>query len=197
MRLLLAIAGAVLLAACASAPVERASSRLPATDRDPLPFTPAPEVEGQTDRTVALAAAGGEDQARQMLPVLLRAMRDADRSQLEAILAEQIVEQQGHAEPELQSRGNVVERILAFARRSTLAPDVEVEQLVDLGSVTVVRAAQHWPAGNLPPGLRGTDLVVEVRVLEHGAQPLGLLLRWRSRGSLVVRPGREPLIVAW
>ncbi len=152
-----------------------ADEGLPATNRDPLPYTPPPSTtEGHTGQTVALAASGGEDQARRMLPALLRAIRDVDERELEQLLAE---------------------RILIYARRSVLPADARVSELVDLEQLEVRRAAQFWPR-DMPQAVRPTDLVVEVPIHEPGRAPLRTLLGWHLRGQLVVRPGRDPRIVA-
>lgn len=189
----------LVLCGCGAATTEErsASSTLPATDRDPLPFTPAPEADGRTDRTVSLAASGGEDQARQMLPVLLRAIRDADQHQLEQLFADEVIQVQGQGErTQVRPRALVLERILAYARRTIIQPDVEVDEMVDLPNVQVSRAAQFWQGREMPPGVRATDLVVQAPLLDAGRAPLRAVLMWHLTGHMVVRPGRDPRIVA-
>lgn len=197
-RLALSLLSCTALAGCAAAGAPRVDrSDVPATDRDPLPFTPPPEPAGETDRAVSLAASGGEDQARQLLPVLLRAARDADQHQLEQLLLDEVVLLQGHGSRALiQPRASLVERVLHAARRSILQPDAEVDELVDLTTVRVSRAAEHYQAGNLPPHVRATDVVLDVSLLEAGRAPLRVLFQWQLRGRIIVRPGRDPRIVA-
>lgn len=188
---------ALACASCGAAPQEHTAEprQIPPSDRDPLPFTPAPEGVGETDRTVALSATGGEDQARQMLLALVRAVRDADERRLEELFADELVITQGHARPERRARSTAVQRILVNARRGLIQPDVEVEELIDLSSVEVSRAAQHWQGREPPDGIRPTDVVVEVTLLPEG-RALRPLLGWVLRGLVVVRPGRDARIVA-
>lgn len=188
-----------LLCACGAARVPpSAPAALPPTDRDPLPFTPPPEPAGETDRTVALAASGGEDQARELLPALIRAVRDSDARRLEQILAEELVALQGQGDRPLpRPRAWLVERALALGQRQVIPPDAEVDDLVELASVQVGRVSQFWPAGSAPSGVRATDLVVEVQLTEQGRGPLRAIFSWHLRGRIVVRPGREPRIVAY
>lgn len=179
------------------APHERvlSSADLPPSDRDPLPYTPAPAVEGRTDETVALAVAGGEDQARRMLPALIAAVRDADEHALVELLADPVA-QVLSPETEPRPREAVVQRILVFARRGVLQPDVDVGELVDLPNVRASRAAQFFEGRELPAGTRPTDVVLEIPLLEAGRTPLRALLHWHLRGTMVVRPGRDARIVA-
>lgn len=168
------------------------SSRLPATDRDPLPYTPAPQAEGSTDGTVSLAAAGGEDQARHMLPLFLRAARDTDARQLEALLAVEVTTLAGQR---ARPRAVAVQEIAG--RRGLIQPDVDADRLVDLAGVRASRAAQFWHNRPPPPGVRATDIVLELPILEPGRVPLRILFNWQLRGYLVVRPGRDARIVAY
>lgn len=177
-------------------PVERAEL-VPPSDRDPLPYAPEPEAEGRTDRTASLAAAGGEDQARHMLPAFLSAVCEGDERRLEALLADDLAQVQSHGrghEAVSRPRSILVQRVMIQAQRAGLPPDVTVAELVDLVHVNVTRAAQRWE-GDLPNGLRPTDVVVEVPLEEAGRAALSPLLGWRIRGLIVVRPGRDPRIV--
>lgn len=167
---------------------------LPPSDRDPLPFTPAPEIEGRTDETVALAASGGEDQARRMLPALLTAARDGDERALAQLLADEItLVQTPDTAP--RPREVVIERVLLLARRALIQPDVPVEALVDLANARASRAAQTFEGRALPRELRPTDVVLDVPLLEAGRAPLRSMLGWHLRGTIVVRPGPDPRIV--
>ncbi|HJL14335.1 MAG TPA: hypothetical protein RMH99_01695 [Sandaracinaceae bacterium LLY-WYZ-13_1] len=196
---------AALLCACGppaepaepAAPPRRTAGGLPPTDRDPLPYTPPPEGAARTGETVSLAASGGEDQARRMLPALLRAVRDADERELEEILAEEVAS----VDPRRSRRGArprtaLVQRILIYARRSVIPPDARVGDLVELGDLEVHRAARFWRDRDMPAAVRPNDLVVEVPIRGHGRAPLRTTLGWHLRGHLVVRPGRDPRIVA-
>lgn len=171
--------------------------RIPPSDRDPLHFSPAPTTEGHTGEPVALAAAGGEDQARRLLPALLLAVRDADERRLEQLLAPRVIRLLQHRSAAVRPREMVVQRLLLYARRSVIQPDVRVEELVEIGRVQASRAAQFFEGREMPEGIRATDVVLEVPVLATGRGALGAMLRWHARGAMVVRPGRDPRIVAF
>jgi hypothetical protein len=169
---------------------------VPASDRDPLPFTPLPTGTGRTDQTVALVAAGGEDQARQLVPALLRAVRDADERALDQLFADEVAQTTGRSDVPPRPRAVLVERILIYAQQQVVQPDVPLDELVDFASVQVMRAAQFWQGRELPEGISPTDVVVEVPLLDAGRGPLRGMLGWHLRGRMVVRPGRDPRIVA-
>ncbi|MGE0791907.1 MAG: hypothetical protein AB7S26_39905 [Sandaracinaceae bacterium] len=195
-----ALALALGLAACgadAPHPAPRAHARtMPATDHDPLPYTPSPTERGRAGAPVALAAAGGEDQARRMLPAFLTAIRDADERELARLLSEELaVVQAQRGRGVAQSRATLIQRVLVYAQRSLVPTDAAVEELVDLENLEVRRARELWHDA-LPEGLLATDLVIEVRPLDAGRTALRILLGWGVTGRLVVRPGREPRIVA-
>ncbi len=175
----------------------RPAAGVPTTDRDPLPYTPAPSAEGRAGTLVSLTAAGGEDQARRMLPALLRAIRDADGRELTDLFAEEVgaVRARRASQP-AQARSGIVQRILLYAQRGLVPPDVEIGALVDLERLTVSRASDFWAGRDMPQVVLPTDLVLEVPLLEPGRGPLRTVLGWSVRGHLVVRPGREARIVA-
>jgi hypothetical protein len=184
---------ALLVMGCAGT-APRPVASLPATDRDPLPFTPPPEPRGRTGETVALAAVGGEDQARRMLPELLVAVQAGDPRALETLLAEELVLLQNR-DAVARPREAVVDRIVRATQRASMPPDAPVEELVDLASVRVSRAAQAFAGRGLPPGIRATDVVVEVPLLDAGRIILRMLLGWHHEGRMIVRPGRDARIV--
>lgn len=181
---------------CGAPGAAPAGALLPPSDRDPLPFTPAPQTEGRTGETVALAAAGGEDQARRLLSSLLAAVRDGDERALDSLLADPVA-QILRPETAPRPRDAVVRHIVRFARRSIIQPDVGVDELVDLANVRASRAAQFFEGRELPAGTRATDVVLEVPLLDAGRAPLQTLLGWHLRGAMIVRPGRDPRIVAY
>jgi hypothetical protein len=203
-RRALSLACALVAGACGAAPAtpvpaERSHTGRapPPSDADPLPYTPGPGPAGETDRAVALAVSGGEDQARRMLPALLLALRDGDEQRLAQLLADDL--SYVHGDPTAtRSRSGLVQSVSNQARRAALQPDLTVEQLVDLESVRVTRAAQYWQDRPMPTGLVATDLVVEVSVSEEGRVALRNMLgqAWNAHGALVVRPGSDPRILA-
>lgn len=177
-------------------PAVSSAGGVPATDRDPLPYTPEPSTDARAGTTVSLAAAGGEDQARRMLPELLIAVRDGDERQLENLFAEEVVMLDDRRRGGPRLRAEQVQRILVYARRSILAADADPEDLVDLSQVAVRRAAEFFDGEEMPERLRPTDLVVEVPVQDEARGALRTVLGWHLRGHLIVRPGRDPRIVA-
>jgi hypothetical protein len=182
-----------LTAGCAAAPAAP-HDVFPTTDRDPLPHTPAPQAEGATGGTVALAAAGGEDQARRMVHALLSALRDADARRLDQLLADGVVRLRDTRRA-LQ-RAGLVQHVLDVARRGLIPPDADIGTLVDVDDLQVSRAAQFWHGREIPAALQPTDVVVEMRLLQAGRVPLRVSLGWQLRGYVVVRPGPDPRIVA-
>jgi hypothetical protein len=145
---------------------------------------------------VALAASGGEDQARRMLPALLEAMRDGDARALEQLLSDEVVASRGRSRSRPSPRATLIQQILLYARRGLIPADAAPGDLVGLDALRVLRAAQHWRGRDAPDGVQRTDLVVEFPVLEPGRGPLRSVLGWHRRGFIVVRPGRDSRIVA-
>ncbi len=196
---LLACSCAACGAATTPAPLTR--SALPTTDRDPLPYTPPPTETALAGDTVALSAAGGEDQARQMLPALVRALRDVDESgerELTQLFAEEIgLVAERHANRPGRPRATVIQRMLIYARRSIIPQDAEVADLFDLRAIQVSRASTYFRGRELPSTVRATDSVVVVPILAPGRVPMRTLMGWVGRGHLVVRSGRDPRIVAF
>ena len=178
-----------------------ARSSLPATDRDPLPYTPPPTETAIAGDTVALAAAGGEDQARQMLPALIYALRDVNENgerELTQLFAEEVgLVAARHASRPGRPRATLIQRMLIYARRSIIPADAEVEDLFDVAAIQVFRASVFFRGRELPSTVRVTDTVVVVPVLADGRVPMRTLMGWVGRGYLVVRPGRDPRIVAF
>lgn len=191
----------VLLTGCVAtaAPPPSSPSRhgLPRTDRDPLPFSAEPAPRGHTGDTVTLLAAGGEDQARRMLPRLLEALRDGDEAALESLLAPVVFRAaRRRANGAARPRASLVQRMLIYAGRGMLQPGTPIAELVELEQVSVQRAAGAYPDGSLPGSVESTDLVVEVPIRDPGRTALRALLGWHQRGRLIVRPGSDPRIVA-
>ncbi|MCA9605590.1 MAG: hypothetical protein KC619_08355 [Myxococcales bacterium] len=197
---------ALLLAAtCAcggAAPREAAAppprGELPVTDRDPLPHTPPPSELALAGEPGALAAAGGEDQARRMLPALVEALRDgteAGERRLVGLFEDEVglVARPATTQP----RATLVLRLVSHARRGVVPRDALAEDLFDLEGVRVERAARFFANRELPRTAQPTDLVVLVPVREPGRSSMRQLFGWTVNAHLLVRPGREPRIVAY
>lgn len=185
-----------LVSACVSAPPPRAQRpRGPVTDRDPLPYSPPPAEFGIAGETVALAAAGGEDQARRILPAFIRAVQRASERELDALLAEEVAIIPVRTRRRILPRAALI-RALVSARRRILDPDVDVAELIDLDQVAVVRASAFFRNRALPAPVLGSDLVVTAPVRSQGRVPLQRLFGWAGQARLVVRPGADPRIVA-
>lgn len=177
-------------------PTTTAGSGLPVTDRDPVPYTPPAQARGRTGATVALAASGGEDQARRMLVALLEAVRDGDDARLAELFAEEVAVARGRDTSTVRPRSAVIQRVLIYARRGVISGSVPVDEMVELGSVEISRAATHYRGRDAPPNIRPTDLVVQVSILEAGRTALRTMLGWHPGGLFVVRAGRDARIVA-
>lgn len=133
-----------------------------------------------------------------MLPALLEALRDGDEARLEQTFAEEVFAASGpRAQAAGQPRVALVQRILAYTRRGIIARETPIEALIELEAIEVTRAAVAYRNRDMPEALRPTDLVVEAPITEGGRGPLRTLLNWHARARLVVRPGRDPRIVAF
>lgn len=196
--LLLVAATACGAAEPSGAALAPARAELPVTDRDPLPHTPPPSEPALAGEPGALAAAGGEDQARRMLPDLVDALRDGTEvgeRRLVGLFDDEVglVARPATTQP----RATLVLRLLSHARRGVMPPDATVEDLFDLEGVRVERAARFFANRELPRTARPTDLVVLAPIHEPGRSPMRQLFGWTVNAHLMVRPGREPVIVAY
>jgi hypothetical protein len=185
----------MLFTACGAAAGGAPADIVPATDRDPLHHTPPAVSAGPAGAPIGLTAGGGEDQARQMLPAFITAVRDADEAALDRMLEAEVA-RVTNADQRPHPRAQLVQIILAYARRATIPAELRVEDLVDLANVRVSRAAHFFEERRMPASVRPSDVVVEAPLLPEGRAPLAAMLRWNARGYLVVRPGRDPRIVA-
>ncbi len=183
--------------ACGAAPPVVAVSGAPSTERDPIAYVPPPASTGHTGEPVALAAAGGEDQARQLLPRFLEALRDGDEATLSASFAPRVDYLSAEPRRAARDRDGVVQRILIYARRNAIAAELGAGDLVDLRGVVTSRAGAFWHGRAVPTEVRLTDVVLEFPILEPGRAPLHALMGWHLRAVLVVRPGSSAEIVAF
>ncbi len=172
-------------------------AELPVTDHDPLPHTPPPSEAALAGEPGALAAAGGEDQARRMLPALVDAMREADGGERRLVgLFDDEVGLVARAAT-TQPRATLIVRLVSHARRGAIPAEAAVEDLFELDRVRVERASRFFANRELPRTSRPTDLVLLAPVREAGRSPMRALFGWTTTAHLVVRPGRDPRIVAY
>ncbi len=182
---------AVILAACGGAPPPIPDEPIPATDRDPPSWTPAPVIEGRTGEPVALELSGGSEQARALLRALVLAVRDQDETAVEAALAERVAHAQATALRTTWTRNALARQILAAAAASHVDEHTSFEQLVEPATIRVVEASAHY-ADALPSEVRAGDVVVLFQPTALGRR----LLAGLATSLLVVRPGPTPLVVA-
>ncbi|MBX3271558.1 MAG: hypothetical protein KF729_14930 [Sandaracinaceae bacterium] len=189
-----------LCGACGAVAPASERPRAPATDRDPLPYAPPPAEVALAGELSAVWAAGGEDQARAMLPALvdaLRAPEQASERALAALFHDEVGLVNDPRAEMTWPRTTVVLRLSSNARRGVVPADTPVSELFDLEGIVVSRAAQFFANGALPSTVMPTDLVVAAPILGPGRAAMGALFGWRGRAHLTVRPGREPRIVAY
>jgi len=116
-------------------------------------FRPGTRADDQFNVKLDLQARPGD---RLVAAVLLAALRA-----LEQLLSEDV----GEIDARSTTRGgrpraSLVERMLLYARRSIIASDVQIEDLVDLNEIRVTRASRFFQGRELPSGVRLTALVL-------------------------------------
>jgi hypothetical protein len=189
-----------MIGACGAAPVapdlDRRASAVtepPPTDADPPAWVPPPDEAPTTGRAVAIATSGGYDQARAVAIRFVLAVRDGDEAVLSRLLSERV----GHVVPRLTSpnrdRGELVRIIVRNPRRAGLSPDVPLDELVDSARMEVTPLVRN--TDTLPPGLSGSDLLVQFPLRAQGRRFRLIISNWSAEGRLVVRPGVEPQIL--
>ena len=136
-----------------------------------------------------------------MLPALIDAFRtarsDGDRRLTELFADEVGLVASRHAGRPGRPRAPLIQRMMIYLQRSIVPEDTEVADFFDLGGVQVSRASVFFRHRDLPSTVRLTDSVVVVPILGPGRVPMRTLMGWVGRAHLVVRPGREPRIVAY
>ncbi|AKF06521.1 hypothetical protein [Sandaracinus amylolyticus] len=189
---------ALLVIGCApSVPPVRAPSA-PSTHRDPPAHVPAPESTPSTGELVGVVAAGGEDQARELLFVLVTAIIEGDRETLVATLGEEVFHGSSLRAGRTRTRSSgsaVAAQLLTRARVARLAPDARLEDLIAVESIRVEPVASLISGEPLASELQPGDLVVRFAVTSAGREPLAELAR-DGHGAVVVRPGEDPRVIA-
>nr|MDQ3036263.1 hypothetical protein [Myxococcota bacterium] len=162
MRSIAALLIVLSTAACGAHVPAAAEPAAPATHRDPPTHVPPPDAAPTTGGLVGIAASGGEDQARELLVMLLLAIRDQDLDALTSLLAPEVF----HGGSLLAGRSRtaiagsrLAEQLLAHARVTQLRPDARIEDLIELGSIRVAPVATVLGDRAVAP-LSPGDLVV-------------------------------------
>ena len=176
-------------------PAASAGADVPLTDGDPPTYAPLPDGTAHTGEAVGIATSGGFDQAKSVTVRLIRAVRDADEAELEALLADPLLSVYPQLGRRTRRRSDVIQFALQNPRRAGIGPEVALEQLVDLTHIEVMPLARHLGDLPVPSGLQGGDLLVRFPLTPIGQNVLRYLLGWPAQGGLVVRPGVEPQIV--
>ena len=185
-----------LLAGCAgTAP---APALPPVTDADPLPHPPPPAERVMVGRgPTGLAMSGGFDEARALGLRFLEAVIAGQRDEMDRLLAERVALTQPRLTAATRSRTEVLQSVLAPARRRGVQSTATLESLV---AVDLVRAttlgAESEPNQRLPHGLDADDVVLTIPLTNDGQRALRMMLPgWRSTGKIIVRGGASPRIV--
>ncbi len=187
---------ATTLLSCGAAIESTAESRSPVTDWDPTPYAPEPANRPTTGETVGIAASGGYDFARAVTVRLLRAVRDGNESELNDLLADQLVRGAARMRSALRSREQMVNAIAHHPRRGHFNMQQPVSQIINVDQLVVAPVSQRWGGRSIPSALQDTDLIVSVTVREEARRWLRYLLPgWRETGTVIVRPGATAPVV--
>ncbi|UJR80867.1 Tim44 domain-containing protein [Sandaracinus amylolyticus] len=192
-----AIAWLVIVGCAPSVPPVRAPSA-PSTHRDPPAHVPAPESAPSTGELVGVVAAGGEDQARELLVALVTAIVEGDRETLEATLGEEVFHGGSLRAGRTRTRTSgsaFAGQLLTRARMTRLPPDARFEDLVEVESIRVEPIATSIAGEPLASELQPGDLVMHFELTSAGRDPL-VDLTHEGHGALIVRPGEDPRVIA-
>lgn len=181
----------------ASAPLD--SSQAPSTALDPPPYTPPPSEAGEAHRDarpIGLVTSGSEERARVLAIRFVRAIRDSDATELERALDARVARIQPRLGRPSRPREAVVEQLLHHPRRRGFGSATRLEEIIDVEQ-TVARPLADAPrAGDVPAGLRPTDLLVTIPLRRTGRRVLRHLVPgWNQTATLLVRPGSSARIV--
>lgn len=201
-RLRPALAGGLLLgAACASpsaSPPPRAAPR-GGPGLDPQLALPAARAElGTTGgREGGLRLADGEDEAREVVARLLRAVLDADRPTLETLVDDPVGRTLPRLGPLDRERGPVLDSVVRSPLRTGHESSADLDALVHESRITVSTLPAYLGTEALPMGFHARDRVVRLPLTPLGSQLFHALLPgWLGEGVVVVRPGSPRPIVA-
>ncbi len=143
---------------------------------------------------------GGRDQAHDLLVEVVLAIVDADDARLAACFAERVEQlpagPRGSLAPPRAAtdRATLVRQAMAAVRAARLTGDEELAELVERGSIEIVRLGELG-SSPLPPGLSASDLAVRFRTTAAGRRALSVIAPGGA-GFVVVRPGSSPRVVA-
>ncbi|MBX3245921.1 MAG: hypothetical protein KF901_01925 [Myxococcales bacterium] len=167
----------------------------PATDRDPEPWVPPPASEAPAGGTVSLSIAGGDAQARLVALRVVTTIRDGDEASLLALLDDPLARAQPRPSAARIGREQIVEMAMRSPRRSDLATEATLEELVEVEQIEVMPLSELMPSP--PEGLLPTDWVVYLPLTATGRRSFRFLLNgWHLRGAVIVRDaGGGPRVV--
>jgi hypothetical protein len=152
-------------------------------------FAPRPGTSARAGDGVALAATGGEEQARSAAVSMVQALLDGDAPALGDLFAERVLlVLTGNT----QARAELIERCVREARALQYEPDARVDAIVELSAIEVRRAGLAGDA-TLPPAIRASDLLVTLPA-PRGANA-ETLHHIPCLTALYVRPGTRSTIV--
>jgi hypothetical protein len=156
-----------------------------------VPPAPTPQEPPPGTDTFALAAQGGDDQARRVVLALVQAMLERDVHALGSLFAERVtVVREGRR----VARDDAARRCLRAGQRAAWQTETRAEDAVDMDSLEVRRADAVHATSGLPPGIRATDLFVEPTLLPAFHAP-GQRYARTCLDGIYVRAGHRPDIV--
>jgi hypothetical protein len=169
----------------------------PATDtrfveRERAPHTPAPSdgTPGNEGDGIALAAQGGEDQARATALSLVLALLEGDVATLNQLFAERVTL---IVSGTIVARGELIERCVHEADALQYEPAARADAVVDVSTVEVRRAYDRLATRTLAPGIVAGDLLVTLPTAR--IPNARLLRRVACLSDVYVRPGTHSEIV--
>ena len=121
---------------------------------------------------------------------MVRALLDSDASGLQRLLAKRVVYGlEGVGRP----RAEVAERCVEETRALAYEPGMRAEDLIDFTAIEVQRVELFHTQTPLPPGVRGSDLLVTLPLHDAGTEHRP---RIPCATAVYVRPGEQSAIVA-
>ncbi len=196
-----AIALVAAAAACGGAEMpDRSSAPPPAragpdTEGDPTFYTPSP-IDGTASRgDEAVSVSGAQRLARQIAVRLVLALAGADGETLQELFAKVLYRA---GKQRNKSAHLAIERCLKHAAQLGWRAQLPVGELVELKTIAARRVADLPEEESLPPGLRPSDLAVDLRPPASGKRE-GFPCFRNASGStrIYLRPGPHPRIVSF
>lgn len=163
---------------------------------------PRSSFEDPEPSPVATLASGlGREQAQDLLVMLVEALIEEDAESLSRLLDERLLSAaatdggDGPGPRTALLRDTWVRQMLASVHAARLPYATRPNAVLEAGSIEVELAGAFYPRDGLPREVLPSDVVVRFRVSAAGRRALSGLAP-SGIGLVVVRPGREPRVIA-